>query len=260
MLQLQFSIRLFSVLLLSSSLYFPAQLGNLWQKAKEKTEKAVDQAITKKSRPRPAEAQSTEPFTPGDLPLFSEDFSGYPAGATASSVRSNGLAAVAAVPGYPGKWLILEDKALYKLSKPVSYPVHFTVAFDLLATGDQINDIAPLSFGFAPDNSTKEYLSTSGAYVELQYYDTDMVNTGSKDPEKYANHTFDLAPYLNRILPVRLEVKGEQMAVYLGSRKIADGLFFRPAAARNFYISAPWQYVNGAKVYFGNLRITGFSK
>lgn len=248
------------MVLLSSSLYFPAQLGSLWQKAKEKTEKAVDQVMTKKSRPRTTEIQAPVHFNRGDLPLFSEDFSGYPAGSTVPSIKSNGLAAVAEVTGYPGKWLILEDKALYKISKPVSYPVHFTVTFDLLATGDQINDIAPLSFGFAPDNSTKEYLSTSGAYVELQYYDTDMVNTGSKDPEKYANHTFDLAPYLNRVLPVRLEVDGEQMAVYLGSRKLADGLFFRPAAAKNFYISAPWQYANGAKVFFGNLRITGFSK
>lgn len=258
MLYAKLPARFVCLLLLSASLYSNAQLGALWQKAKEKTEKAVDKVIAKKSSSPTIETEGSAPFVPGNMPLFSEDFSGYAAGATVSSVKSNGLAAVTTLKGHSGKWMPLEDKAIYKLNKTIPYPEHFTVTFDLLATGDQVKDIAPLSFGFAPDNSTKEYTSNSGAYVELHYYDTDMVNTGSKNPEKYANNTFDLEPYLNTVLKVKLEVNGERMTVYLGNRKIADGIFFAPSAGKNLYISAPWQYSNGSKVFVSNIRIAGF--
>lgn len=260
MLHRKFSICLLCLSLTLLSLNSQAQLKELWNKAKEKTEKTVDQLTTKKNSQRIEEVQAADDFMTGDIPLFSEDFSAYRAGSSVSSIKSNGLAAVSILKGYPGKWMILEDKATYKLSKALSLPDHFTVTFDLLAAGDQIKDIAPLSFGFAPDNSTKEYLGISGAYVELQYYDGDMVNTGSKNPEKYANHTFDLEPYLNKILHVSLEVKGERMTVYLNNRKLADGIFFAPSAAKHFYLSAPWEYHNGAKVFMANIKISGFSK
>ncbi len=260
MLHPKFPIRILCLPLILLPLHSQAQLKELWNKAKEKTEKTVDQLTAKKNSQRAAEIQVADDFVTGDITLFSEDFSSYKAGTSVSSIKSNGLAAVSSVKGYPGKWMTVEDKATYKLSKALSYPDHFTVTFDLLATGDQIKDIAPLSFGFAPDNSTKEYLGISGAYVELQYYDGDIVNTGSKNPEKYANHTFDLEPYLNRMLHISLEVKGERMTVYLNNRKLADGIFFTPSAAKNFYLSAPWEYHNGAKVFLGNLKISGFSK
>lgn len=257
MLHFKFSIRLSCLSLLFFSMHTSAQLGQLWQKAKAKTEQAVDKMITKKATP---ENQEKINLIAGNVPIFSEDFSGYKPGATVRTFKSNGLAVAADVKGYPGKWMVLQDKMVYKLSKAPSYPDHFTVTFDLLVTGDKIDDIAPLSFGFAPDNSTKEYLSISGAYVELQYYDTDMVNTGSKNPERFANNTFDLEPYLNRILHVQLEVDKERMTVYLGNRKLADGIFFAPSAGKNFYVSAPWEYKNEAKGFIGNIKISGFSK
>lgn len=260
MLHPKFQIRILCLPLILLPLQSQAQLKELWNKAKEKTEKTVDQLITKKDSQRVEEIRVSENFITGNIPVFSEDFSAYKAGSSISSIKSNGLAAVSILKGYPGKWMPLEDKATYKLSKALSYPDHFTVTFDLLATGDQIKDIAPLSFGFAPDNSTKEYMGISGTYVELQYYDSNMVNTGSKNPEKYANHTFDLEPYLNKILHISLEVEGERMTVYLGNRKLADGIFFAPSAAKNFYLSAPWEYHNGAKVFLGNIKISGFGK
>ncbi|WP_294330536.1 hypothetical protein [uncultured Chryseobacterium sp.] len=260
MLHPKFQIRILCLPLILLPLQSQAQLKELWNKAKEKTEKTVDQLITKKNSQRVEEIRVSENFITGNIPVFSEDFSAYKAGSSISSIKSNGLAAVSILKGYPGKWMPLEDKATYKLSKALSYPDHFTVTFDLLATGDQIKDIAPLSFGFAPDNSTKEYMGISGTYVELQYYDSNMVNTGSKNPEKYANHTFDLEPYLNKILHISLEVQGERMTVYLGNRKLADGTFFAPSAAKNFYLSAPWEYHNGAKVFLGNIKISGFGK
>lgn len=247
------------LLLFSVPLYSQAQLGSLWQKAKEKTENAVDKVITKKSSSRAVETDGSAPFIRGNISIFSEDFSGYTSGATVNSIKSNGLAVVTGLKGYSGKWMPIEDKAIYKLNKAIPFPEHFTLTFDLLATGDQIDDIAPLSFGFAPDNSTKEYNSNSGAYVELQYYDRNMVNTGSKNPEKYANNTFDLEPSLNTVLQVKLEVSGERMMVYLGNKKIADGIFFAPAAGKYFYIAAPWQYRNGAKVFLSNIKIDGFT-
>ncbi|MDQ1096760.1 MULTISPECIES: hypothetical protein [Chryseobacterium] len=260
MLHAKLSNRSVFLLLMFASLYSQAQLGTLWQKAKEKTEKAVNKVMPKKNSTQAVEAEASAPFIPGNMPLFSEDFSGYTAGATVSTIKSNGLAAVTGLKGHSGKWMPIEDKAVYKLTKAIPYPEHFTVTFDLLATGDQIKDIAPLSFGFASDNSTKEYTSNSGAYVELQYYDANMVNTGSKNPEKFANNTFDLEPYLNTVMHINLEVNGQRMIVYLGNRKIADGIFFAPSAGKNFYISAPWQYSNGAKVFLSNIKIAGFNQ
>lgn len=251
------------LLLLSWEIPAQAQLDVLIKKAKDKAgkvlEKEVNTGDAKKSGTfSPGDKQRSGNFIAGDSLIFAEDFSGTPAGTSSRSFKSNGVANVETVSGFGGKWLALRDKATYKLSRALIYPRKFTVEFDLLATGDNVKDIAPLTFGFATDNSAREYTSGAGAYTELQYYDGDEVNFSNSSPQNFVNTTFDLAVYLNRKLHIALFVDGQQMAVYLDGQKLYDGTMFNPSAAKNFYITAPWEYKNGARVVVGNFKIYGF--
>ena len=121
-------------------------------------------------------------FIPGDTLLFNENFATYEAGASAVSFKTNGAAVVATVDGQKGKWIVLQEKATFKLSKAILYPKRFTVEFDILASGDNVTDILPLCFGFSTDNSAREYVSNAGAYVQPHYYDADQINVGSSSP------------------------------------------------------------------------------
>lgn len=240
-----------------------AQLEGLLQKAKDKAEKAVEKKVMNKDASHKSKNNRTDAdfdFIPGDSLIFVENFSKYPKGATAASIKTNGAAIVMTADGEKGKWMLLRDKAIYKLTKPIRYPKRFTLEFDILASGDQINDISPLSFGFTLDNSVQDYTSNAGAYVELHYYDTNQVNVGNSNPKKYVNTTFDLTESLNRPIHVAIDVDAERMVVYLDKTKLVDTELFTPAAAKNFYITAPWDYKNGAQVMVSNIRIYGFSK
>jgi hypothetical protein len=234
-----------------SDLKVNAQLTDILQKAKDK--------VSKSSRIKKVTNVSTD-FIPGDSLIFAENFSSGNTGTKAAGFKTNGAATVTTVEGQSGKWMILQDKSIYKLSRQITYPKHFTVEFDLLTSADQVKDVAPLSFGFAKDNSAREYTSNTGAYVELHYYDGDQVNIGNSNLNKYANTTFDLSSVLNRPLHVSLIVEDERMAVYLDKVKLADTDLFSPTDAKNFYITAPWQYENGSRVLISNLRIAAFKK
>ncbi|MBE5321899.1 hypothetical protein IM793_22275 [Pedobacter sp. MR2016-19] len=48
------------------------------------------------------------------------------------------------------------------------------------------------------------------------------------------------------------------MAVYLNNIKLADTVLFSPAAAKNFYITAPWEYANDAGGLVSNFKVSGF--
>lgn len=231
-----------------------AQLNGILQKAKDKVGNRV------KSEGAAKVSKVANDFVGGDSLIFSEDFAGYKAGAAATSFKTNGAASVTTVDGQSGKWMTLQDKATYKLSRHRVYPRHFTVEFDILALADKTGDISPMSFGFASDNSANEYTSNTGAYVELHYYDGNQVNVGNNKLKKFMNATFDLAPGLNRPLHVSLTVQGERMTVYLDKVKLADTDLFGESDARNFYITAPWQYENNARVMISNLRIAGFKR
>ncbi|WP_029286572.1 hypothetical protein [Pedobacter sp. R20-19] len=240
-----------------------AQLEGLLQKAKDKAEKAIEKKVTNKDSSHKSKNNRTDgefDFISGDSLIFAENFSKYAKGATATSIKTNGAAIVMTAESENGKWMLLRDKAIYKLTKPIRYPKRFTLEFDILASGDQIKDIAPLSFGFTPDNSVQDYTSNAGAYVELHYYDTNQVNVGNSNPKKYVNTTFDLTESLNHPIHVAMHVNGENMTVYLDKTKLVDTELFTPTAAKNFYITAPWEYENGAKVMISNIRIYGFSK
>lgn len=254
------------LLFVLSGLTTNAQLDGLLQKAKDKATGIVEKAANKKepagkrTKGSSASGNTATDFTPGDSLLFAEDFSKYKTGTSAASFKTNAVASVVVAEGQKGKWMDLKDKAIYKLSKAIIFPKHFTIEFDVLALGDQITDISPLSFGLATDNSVRDYTSNAGAYVQLHYYDANQVNIGSSNPEKFVNTTFDLAAGLNRSLHVALTIDGVKMMVYLNGVKLAETDLFSSSAAKNFYITGPWEYKNGAQVLLSNLRIYGFSK
>ncbi|SDF79603.1 hypothetical protein SAMN05421827_101578 [Pedobacter terrae] len=257
------SIGITIMLLLLSGVEVHAQLGGLFEKAKEKASKAIEKKVDKNTvstKPKAIISSGNSNIVIGDSAMLTEDFSAFETGATATSFKTNGVAGIVTINGQKGKWMDIKDKAIYKFSRQLNYPKQFTLSFDIIAIADQIKDIAPMSFGFASDNSVRQHESNIGTYVQLHYYDTDQVNIGSNKPEKFVGTTFDLAPWLDRPLHVVLSVNGEQMAVYLNNIKLADTVLFSPGAAKNFYISAPWQYDNGAKVLVSNFQVAGFKK
>jgi len=264
MLKYKSLLRLFIAIMLLFGGTAGAQLDGLPQKAKDKAgeifEKKADKKKLKENRKKGSQATIAPGyFVQGDSLLFNENFVTFTAGSSVPSFKTNGAAVVATVEGQKGKWMVLRDKATFKLSKAIRYPKRFTVEFDILASGDNITDISPLSFGFATDNSASEYTSTAGTYVQLHYYDGDQVNVGSNNPQKFASTTYELSAGLNRPMHIALAVNGETLTVYLDGNKVADTILFSPGAAKNFYITAPWEYKNGAKVLVSNFKISAFT-
>ena len=244
-----------------------AQFGNLQQKAKDKAaQKASDMMDGKKSTHTESAASHKKSsvntvfdFTAGDSLIFAENFSSTPSGSSAKTLKTNGSATVATVNDQPGKWLLLQNSATYRLSKQIFYPKHFTVEFDVLATADKINDLNPMIFGFTNNNSAKQYIQQDGAHITLEYYNNDDIIVANEHG-KYLSTNFDLTPYDNRPMHVSMVVDGERLAVYLDKTKIADNELFTATDTKNLYISAPLQSSNGAKLLISNLRIAGFKK
>ncbi|GAA4161498.1 hypothetical protein GCM10022217_27240 [Chryseobacterium ginsenosidimutans] len=255
---------LFLVLLLSG-IEVHAQLSGIFQKAKDKVTKTIEKQIDKNTNSEGAKAADksgnrSSTVVTGDSLVFAEDFSAFQPGTTATSFKTNGAATITTVEGQKGKWLDVKDKEIYKFSNPLNYPRRFTLSFDIIAKAEQIKDIAPLSFGFASDNSVRQYASNIGTYVQLHYYDTNQVNIGSSKPEKFVNTTFDLEAWINRPMHIVLSVDGERMAVYLNDVKLADTVLFSPTVAKNFYITAPWRYANDSRILVSNFKVSGFKE
>lgn len=244
-----------------------AQFGGLLQKAKDKAAQKAGEMLDRKTDPKTGSAPAGKKsrvntafdFTSGDSVLFSESFSSVPVGATVKSLKTNGSATVATVDDAPGKWLLMEGGATYRLAKQLFYPKHFTVEFDILVAADKVSDVSPVAFGFTNDNSVRGYIQEDGGHAALQYYNNDDV-TVSNQHGKYLSTKFDLTPYDNRSMHVSMTVEGERFVLYLDKTKIADTELFFPSETKNLYISAPFHYTNGAKVLISNLRIAGFKK
>lgn len=195
-------------------------------------------------------------INPADSVIFMDDFSGTAIGSFPKALKTNGTASIVTFSGEKGKWLALKDKAIYKLSRAITYPKQFTLEFDIIASADQLKDISPVYFGFSKDNSIAEYSTNNGVYVELHYYDTDQVNVCSAGKNQFLNSSFDLSASLNRPMHVTLNVTGKVMAVYLNETRIAESALFTDDGARNFYICGPWEYANNSRILISNLKVT----
>jgi hypothetical protein len=260
-------LTLTTIVTLFATSHAQAQFGSLLQKAKDKAaQKAgelMDRKTDAKTEPAPGNRRSrintVFDFTSGDSVIFAENFSSVPVGATVKSLKTNGSATVATVNDAPGKWLLMESSATYRLAKQLFYPKHFTVEFDILVAADKVSDVSPVIVGFTNDNSAKAYIQQDGGHVTLEYYNNDDVVVANEHG-KHLSTTFDLTPYDNRPMHVSMTVEGDRFVLYLDKTKIADTEFFSPSETKNLYISAPLQYNNGAKVLISNLRIAGFKK
>jgi len=255
---------LFLVLLLSG-IEMHAQLSDIFQNGEDKTTKFKEKKIDKNTTSEEGKvAYRSENLSStavaGDSLIFAEDFSAFQPGTTATSFKTNGAATIRMVEGQKGKWLEIGNREIYKFLIPLNYPRRFTLSFDIIARAEEVKEIAPLSFGFASDNSVHHYDSNIGTYVQLHYYDTDQVYIGSIAPKKFINATFDLQPWVNRPLHIVLSVNGERMAVYIDDVNLADEVLFSPTVAKNFYISAPWRYAYDSAVLVSNFKVSGFKE
>lgn len=248
-----------------------AQFGDLMQKAKdkaaqkasdimEKKSSSTEQASEKVKKSSKLTINSNFDFTAGDSILFAESFGNDADGSTTHIFKTNGSAGIVSLKEEGGKWLALQDNSTYKLAKQIFYPKHFTVEFDVIAVADQIKDINPFIIGFAKDNSIRDYDSGSGAYVDIMYYNSNEVQINSSYNGKYLNTNFDLDRFANQKMHVSINVDGDRMVVYLDKTKLADTQLFLPASPKNFYLSAPSQYKNDAKILVSNFKIATFKK
>ena len=254
---------------ISCGLTANAQVNSLWQKAKDKaTQKAGDLMDKKTSQPQDTGIRKSSKLTinsgfdfiAGDSVIFSEDFGATADGSSAHSFKTNGSSSVVSLKEIGGKWMSLQDNATYKLTKQLFYPRHFTLEFDILAVADQVKDIYPVVAGFTKDNSVRDYNSGDGAYLDLKYYNDNDIDVNSSYVQKYLNTRLDLNVYANQKMHVSMVVDGERMVVYIDKTKLADTQLFLADSPKNFYISGPMQYHNGAKVLVSNFKIAVFKK
>ena len=252
------------LLLLLSGTEVHAQFNYNFQKGTDETttvlEKNIDKNINVEAKAEAKSGNRSSTVVVGDSLIFAEDFSAFQPGTSATSFKTNGAATVRMVEGQKGNWLEIGNREIYKFLIPLNYPRRFILSFDIIAKAEEIKDIAPLSFGFASDNSVHHYDSNIGTYVQLHYYDTDQVYIGSIAPKKFINTTFNLKPWVNRPLHIVVSISGERMAVYINDVKLADEVLFSPTAAKNFYISAPWRYAYDSTVLVSNFKVSGFKE
>ena len=253
------------LVLLLSGIEMHGQRIDIFQNGEDKTTKFKEKKIDKSTTSGEGKAayrseNSGSSGMTGDSLIFAEDFSAFQTGTTATSFKTNGAANIRMLEGQKGKWLEIGNREIYKFSIPLHYPRRFTLSFDIIAKAEEVKEIAPLSFGFASDNSVHHYDSNIGTYVQLHYYDTDQVYIGSNAPKKFINTTFDLQPWVNRPLHLVLSVNGERMAVYIDDINLADEVLFSPTVAKNFYVSAPWRYAYDSAVLVSNFKVSGFKE
>ncbi len=247
-----------------------AQFGNILNKAKQKANDKINSAFDTKSKDvesKPGSKGSNKikinpafDFMACDSLVYEDNFSAYQVGKMPLSWKTNGSGQVVTSPNLSGKWLQLQNFDSYKLTKLVKYPSKFTIEFDIVAVADKIEDLNPLSFGFAKDNSVRSY--TSDAYnegainnISITYYNRHGTNESSSDTKYNHSGDLDLEGYPNQVMHVSIAVDGENEQVYLDKTKISDTKMFNPNRIKYFYISAPIQSQNGAKILFGNYKM-----
>ncbi|MGI4750229.1 MAG: hypothetical protein ACRYFB_06325 [Janthinobacterium lividum] len=205
-------------------------------------------------------------FVACDSALYEDDFSLNPIGKMPTGWKTNGSGQVVKSPDFPEKWMQLQSFASYKITKPIKYPSKFTIEFDIVAVVDKIEDLSPLSFGFAKDNSVRSYMQDAyndGAInnISITYYNKHGTIEASSDTQyHHANDDIDLEGFANQVMHISIAVDGENEQVYLDKTKISDTKMFIPNRIKYFYLSAPLQSKNGAKVLFGNYKMKACKK
>ncbi len=202
-------------------------------------------------------------FTAGNVPLVTGTLADTAVGAMPSAWKTNGSAALVTMNGVPGKWLKINPWSTLKLTKPPRLPRHFTVQFDVIAVADKIQDLDALKFGFAHDNSVRNYISDAyndGAInaVALNYMNRGGGSISSSATGNHSPFEFGLEGYANRPLHVAIDVDGDNMSVYLDHRKVGDSKMFLGHKPRYFFISYGLKNRHGSALVFGNFRIDGF--
>lgn len=266
--------------LLALAYIAPVHAQSLWDAVKDTVQHKATQAIEKSidNPPDPRTGDTGHPshpamlsinggaaFTAGNVPLFHGDLAATRIGAMPSAWKTNGSASVVSLGGMPGHWLKLANSATYKLVDPVRLPQHFTVQFDVIAVADKINDLDGFHFGFAHDNSVRNYIMDAyndGAInaIKLNYSNSGGGSVASSATGYHHFFDFDLEGYPNRPLHVALDVNGDTMRVYLDHTKIADTKLFLGNGARHFFMSSSLNSKHGAAIVVGNFRIDGFEQ
>ncbi|WP_432710369.1 hypothetical protein [Pedobacter sp.] len=246
--------------------------AQIWKKVQQKLEtkanQKVDDVLSRKkssannkgtiedSRTNRPVLEEDFSFTPGTNIIFESDFKYDSKGRMPKKWKSNGSGSITAVSGMPGNWLALTEKTTYKIDSLINNPVNFTVEFDLLTRSAETSDIGPLSFGFARDNSSKNGIydgHNGNAITNTQlHFHNQKVTNASSDTDAYSTLDYPFASNSNSLIHVAISVEGENLRVYVDKAKVLDTKMFKPAATKYFYITAPFSYDHGAKVYFGN--------
>ncbi len=246
-----------------------AQLLKKFQKSLEdKASQKVDDVLNGKKKVASPAAESTAAkdapppveevysFTPGSTILFESDFKRDSKGSMPKRWKTSSTGSVVSIPDMPGNWLALAPRTTYKIDSLLKAPENFTIEFDLVTRSDEAKDIGSMAFGFARDNSIKNYIydayNDNGiTNTQFHFHNRDISNSSS-DTKVYNTLSYPFANYANGLLHVAIAVEGETMRVYVNRSKVLDTKMLRKDLPKYFYLSAPFSYDNQAKVYFGN--------
>lgn len=268
-------LRISTLTALSFMLYMAPSQAQIWNKVQkaleDKASKKVDDVLNgKKQTPVQSGSSTSAPqgrpaleqvysFVPGNTIMFESDFKYDTKGRMPKKWKTNGAGSVAAVAGMPGNWLALSERTTYKIDSLLTLPGNFTIEFDLVTRSSEAADIGAMAIGFARDNSIKNHLTD--AYngnaitsTQLHFHNKDITNSSS-DTKIYNTVEYPFASYSNALIQVAIAVEGENLSVYLDKVKVLDAKMFKPAAVKNFYLTSPFSYEQGAQVYFGNFVI-----
>jgi hypothetical protein len=250
-----------------------AQLLKKFQKSLEnKASQKVDDVLNgKKGAASPAAEAKVEKdvppaveevyaFTPGSTIIFESDFKRDAKGLMPKKWKSSSAGAIVSIPDVPGNWLALSPRTSYKIDSLLKLPGNFTIEFDLVTRSDEAKDIGSMSFGFSRDNSVKNYImdaynDNAITNTQLHFHNRD-INNASSDTKVHNTLSYPFANYANGLLHVAMAVEGENMRVYVNKSKVLDTKMLRTDLPKYFYLSAPFDYDNQSKVYFGNFVIS----
>ncbi|MEC5145225.1 hypothetical protein [Chitinophaga sp. 212800010-3] len=254
--------------------YSHAQFGGILKKAQDKLEQKANDAIDKTVSGKDKNVTTTADagagantgkkrismgagfdFKAGDSVMYASNFEKFSTGAMPNTWKTNGSGQLVKSGEVAGTWLELQPSATYKLAQNYKLPQNFTVEFDLLTSCEKITDISPVRFGFAETNSVGNFNDGDIAHTELEFYNANKITSFAGPADKYISTEYDLTRYANDKLHVSIAVNGDQMKVYLDKTKVLDTKMFKQDVRKYFFISAPIDTKNDAKVYVTNVVI-----